>query len=71
MTNTDLSATETYQATVLKPILDARNNLADENKDALLRLLHYLRPIKEVCIGMTAALCAFFLNSCLSFGQVD
>ncbi|MEK6626669.1 MAG: ABC transporter ATP-binding protein, partial [Bdellovibrionota bacterium] len=63
VTNTDLSATETYQATVLKPILDARNNLADENKDALLRLLHYLRPYKkEVCIGMTAALCGAFIS---------
>ncbi|MBI2519194.1 MAG: ABC transporter ATP-binding protein [Bdellovibrio sp.] len=59
----EASATETYQTTILKPILDARNNLADEHKDALLRLLHYLRPYKkEVIIGMTAALCGSFIS---------
>ncbi|HAZ13215.1 MAG TPA: hypothetical protein DCY86_10540, partial [Bdellovibrionales bacterium] len=59
----EMSAAETYQSTILKPILEARNNLADENQDALVRLLHYLRPYKkEVIIGMTAALCGSFIS---------
>jgi len=61
--NIEMQATDIYHSTILRPILEARNNLDAKNQDALLRLLHYLKPYKrDVVVGMGAALLGAFIS---------